>query len=76
MIKLKSCPCGKIPKTLDTMDTGEGGKWAIASGDCCGEWNVYFRTSYHPQGSDELMEYAVEAWNDAPRVDQNDQENE
>lgn len=67
MMKLKPCPCGQIPKVLDTMDTGEGGKWAIASGDCCGEWHIYFRTNYEKEGSQKYMELAISEWNDAPR---------
>ena len=68
-MKLKKCQCGKTPKHLDITDAGQGGKWANASGDCCGEWTVEFRTGYHALDSKECMERAIEYWNDAPRWD-------
>jgi len=66
--KLKPCPCGKTPKTLNLYDIGQGSKWGIAYGDCCGEWGVEFRTGYHRYNSEECMENAIQYWNDAPRA--------
>jgi len=68
-MKLKKCPCGKIPEYIGITDSGQGGKWAGASGSCCGAWEIEFRTQYFPPSSKEIMELAVEAWNEAPRWD-------
>ena len=68
MSELKQCPCGTTPSQLFISDIGQGGKWASASGDCCGEWNIEFRTQYHNLNSDECMKLAIEAWNEATRM--------
>jgi hypothetical protein len=68
MSELARCPCGKIPKALFLMDTGQGGKYVNAMGGCCGEWSVEFKTSYHPIGSEKCMELAIDEWNRAPRA--------
>ncbi len=65
---IKPCPCGRTPEKLYIHDTGQGGKWANVSGDCCGEWEIEFRTGYHDYGSDECMTLAITAWNEAPRA--------
>jgi hypothetical protein len=65
MAKLKICPCGEIPKSLLLVDNGV--KWAYATGDCCNEWHVEFRTGYNKLESSECMALAVEAWNLATR---------
>jgi len=39
----------------------------MASGYCCGEWNIEFRTSAQLHVSEEDMRLAREAWNAAPR---------
>ena len=65
MVKLKSCPCGETPKSLLLVDNGV--KWAYATGNCCNEWHVEFRTGYNKLESDECMALAVEAWNLATR---------
>jgi hypothetical protein len=67
MTTLNLCPCGKVPNKLDITDAGQGGKWANVMGDCCGFWEIEFRTEYSPIESDECMKLAIEAWNDAPR---------
>lgn len=64
--ELKPCACGKIPEDIGVMESGTS-KWAWAYGDCCGEWNVEFRTNYHEVGSEECKKLAVEGWNDASR---------
>lgn len=63
---LKPCPCGKTPKKV-YVEEGQSCKWAMVYGDCCGEWNVEFRTQYLKIGSEELHKFAVEEWNEAPR---------
>lgn len=68
MDELKPCPCGKTPTRLHVTDAGQGGKWAWATGDCCGEWHLEFRTDYEPLGSDECADYAIERWNRAERA--------
>lgn len=68
MNELLACPCGKTPTMLDICYNGQGSKWATASGNCCGEWSVEFRTKYFDFDSNECIELAVEAWNLAPRV--------
>lgn len=65
--RLKPCPCGKTPEKVCIYDAGQGGKWAWVSGDCCGEWNIEFRTSYHELDSSECMELAISAWNETKR---------
>ena len=66
--ELKSCPCGKTPTALQITSSGNS-KWAWVSGNCCGEWNVEFRTQYNPLDSPECMNLATEAWNSAERAD-------
>ena len=65
MIELKKCPCGKTPKSIGSYQSGGGYKWAFAHPSCCGEWNIEYRTQY--SSGEELLELAVEAWNNAPR---------
>ena len=67
MAELKPCPCGETPDTLHIVDNGQGGKWANASGSCCNEWSIEFRTQYFKDG-DALLELATERWNEAPRA--------
>ena len=69
MADLKPCPCGETPKELGLNYNGQGSKWATAVGTCCGEWEVEFRTGYEALDSEKCMEYALEAWNRAPRAD-------
>ena len=64
---LKPCPCGKTPEKLYISDAGQGSKWALVSGGCCGEWSIEFRTSYEALDSDKCMEYAVQSWNETER---------
>lgn len=67
-VGLAACPCGKPITELGISDAGQGGKWAWASGDCCGEWSIEFRTQYEGLDSDECKRLAREAWNNAQRV--------
>lgn len=62
------CPCGKTPTSVGVYDLGQGGKWAAAVPDCCGEWMIEFRTGYFDLDSDECKKLAREAWNEAPRA--------
>ena len=64
---LKPCPCGKIPVVLCITDAGQGRKWANASCNYCGEWTIEFRTEYNDLDSPECLDFAVSAWNNAPR---------
>ena len=68
MTTLKKCPCGQTPESLFLHSDGSA-KYASASGQCCNEWDVTFRTQYEALDSDKCMEYAIDAWNDAPRSD-------
>lgn len=61
---LERCPCGEVPDVVGVSDGG--GRWAYAVGDCCGEWEIEFRT--HSADGAELQELAVLAWNSAPRA--------
>jgi len=73
MSELKPCPCGRTPKELCVSDAGQGGKWAnVSAMSCCGCWEVEFRTRYHGLDSGRCMEYAIEAWNEAPRGSPNE----
>lgn len=67
MIQIQPCPCGKTPEKLIITDAGQGGKWAYVSSNCCGEWNIEFRTDYFRLDSVECEELAIKGWNDAPR---------
>lgn len=62
---LNKCPCGQIPDSLLIVDNGV--KWAFATGNCCNEWHIEFRTRYNKIDSDECMKLAKEAWNNATR---------
>jgi len=64
---IKPCPCGKTPAEIAVYDLNQGGKWAAAVPDCCGEWMIEFRTNYLNAESDECKQLALDAWNDAPR---------
>ncbi len=66
MENLKPCPCGETPTTLIIIDSGSA-KWAYVCGDCCGEWNIEFRTQYFPLATEECMALAKKAWNRVPR---------
>lgn len=66
-MNLKPCPCGATPAELYIADGRQGGKWAYAYGDCCGIWEIEFRTDYHELDTDKCMENAIDAWNCAPR---------
>ncbi len=61
--KFKPCPCGRIPEKLHIVPRGQGEKWSLAVGACCGEWHVEFLANRQRP----IMESAVEAWNHAPR---------
>jgi hypothetical protein len=63
---LKKCGCGKTPKNLSITQENSY-KWAWVSGDCCGEWSIEFRTNYLDLESEECKALANEAWNSAPR---------
>lgn len=66
--KLKPCPCGVTPTKLCVVPNDfDGGKWARVGGNCCGEWEIEFRTSYHKVGSTACLKLAEEAWNSASR---------
>jgi len=66
MTELARCPCGNIPDRLCIEDDLRP-KWARVAGSCCNEWWIEFRNDYHEVGSDESMQRAVRAWNEAPR---------
>jgi len=67
MSELLPCPCGEIPTALNITDANQGSKWAFASGNCCGEWTIEFRTQYRPIDGREVKHLAYVAWNDSPR---------
>ena len=52
---------------------GNSSKYMHVVGVCCGEWMIEFRTNYHPADTEECLALAVEAWNNAPRGEWNDQ---
>ena len=71
-VELKRCPCGEVPTTVCVIE-GNSSKYMHVVGGCCGEWMIEFRTNYHPAGTSECKALAVEAWNNAPRGNWNDQ---
>ena len=66
LVQLLDCPCGKTPTELNLIE-GSTCKWAHVTGNCCGEWNVEFRTEYNKIDTDECMKLAIDEWNRAPR---------
>ncbi len=62
MSEIKICPCGKTPKKLCISESNTS-KWAYVCGDCCGEWNVEFRTEYQKLDTAKCMELAIQEWN-------------
>lgn len=71
-VELKRCPCGEVPTTVYVVESNSS-KYMHVVGGCCGEWMIEFRTNYHPAGTSECKALAVEAWNNAPRGNWNDQ---
>lgn len=67
MNKLVPCPCGKTPTRLHVNDAGQGMRWAHVAGNCCGDWELEFRTEYNALDSEKCYQLAVERWNEAPR---------
>lgn len=65
---LKPCPCGGEISMLVITDAGQGGKFALVGGSCCGEWMIEFHTEYYDISSSECMNLAITAWNAAPRA--------
>ena len=63
---LKPCPCGKVPTKLGVSE-GSTFRWGYVSGCCCG-WEIEFRTNLYKIDSPECYMKAVDAWNEAPRV--------
>jgi hypothetical protein len=63
--KLTPCPCGKTPTKL--LIHGEDAKWKWATGDCCNEWHVEFRTGYKEAHTFDCALRAIDAWNNATR---------
>ena len=63
---LLPCPCGKTPTALVIVQHGDS-KHAHCAGNCCGEWEVEFRTNFHHPTSAEAKRRAVSRWNDAHR---------
>jgi hypothetical protein len=65
-LRLEKCPCGRIPDHLVIVPGGQGEKYRLAVGSCCGEWHVEFPSHY--KDPDECMAFAVQAWNCAART--------
>jgi hypothetical protein len=65
--ELAKCPCGAIPGELQIYDAGQGPKYLMAQGSCCGEWMIEFRNGYNPTDDQDCMQRAIEAWNASPR---------
>ena len=68
MSELKPCPCGKIPETLAIETAYDRDKWGYVCGDCCGQWEIEFKTNYLSHGDPDLQKIAANAWNSAPRA--------
>ena len=76
MKELFRCPCGELPERLNLSSNGQGGKYACASGDCCGYWIAKFRTNNNGLDTNECYALAVAAWNDAQKIYLAQQESE
>lgn len=68
MVELARCPCGEIPDSLGIISDQDRPKWANVTGNCCSEWEIEFRANYCPTDSEECMQLAIAAWNNAPRA--------
>ena len=67
MSELKPCPCGKLPEELIVTREHDRSKYAMVSGDCCGEWEIEFRAD-HLTDDVLIKKMANEAWNKAKRT--------
>lgn len=65
--KLLPCPCGKTPTEL-CLTEGSTLKWGWASGNCCNEWCIEFRTVNYQPDSQETIDQAIKCWNESPRA--------
>ena len=66
MVALAKCPCGTTPGELCVTLTSE--KWGYVRGlDCCGDWEIEFRTICPDSGDTDFMRLATKAWNGAKR---------
>jgi hypothetical protein len=63
-IGIKRCPCGEYPSQV-MVDDGDSVKWNRVSGDCCGDWEIEFRSDYKTGAA--LYSAAKDAWNNAKR---------
>ncbi len=66
MLELKHCPCGATPTALN-LSEGSTYRWGYASGNCCSQWEIEFRTKGRPN-EPEYMQAAIDEWNLAPRA--------
>lgn len=71
-VGIKRCPCGEYPNSLfinqaTPSDTYNGSKYSYVSGNCCGEWEVEFRSNYLEGAA--LYSVAKDAWNKIKRWD-------
>ena len=64
--ELKPCPCGETPDHLCVCE-GSTLSYAYASGSCCNEWIIEFRTDKYSPYSEESMGNAVKIWNSTKR---------
>ncbi|MCP5005363.1 MAG: hypothetical protein GY941_15720 [Planctomycetes bacterium] len=64
-MKYEQCPCGEVPTDLYT--TISGGSWEYVSGQCCGEWEIEYKTNGVDPTSEEGKELQRKAWNAAKR---------
>ena len=66
--KIKPCQCGKQPGGLYIARQHSRSDYShVRAGDCCGSWEIEFRTGLHPLYSAKTMDAAVDAWNGAVR---------
>jgi len=71
-VELRRCPCGEVPTAIGINNYSDA-KYMFAVPNCCDEWLIEFRTNYHPADTEECLALAVEAWNNAPRGNWNEQ---
>ena len=78
MTRLKPCPCGKVPERMiiTTNRWSEYGQWEYVYGSCCKAWIIEAEMLWEPPGSDEAVQRATRAWNEAVRMPQTNWVNE
>ena len=64
MKKIKRCPCGLTPTSLDLQDIEER-PYMIIIPNCCEDWSLDFRPTSEEWESGDILELVINRWNSA-----------